>query len=209
MSCHHRVNKQSSTQETFYGGRYSTSQEMDHSIIIINFMLHAALLQKTWSPSQMVTTNQRSVFVHLTNERPEKPVSASRSHQHQWPPCVCGPIRGQGYLTLANGGCSTNHCTAEFTQWTERLERRSDALLTSAPNEWNKTMNKTVKPESKCHNLSPNQPSHKHKPPPTTSKTHPCFLTSKQNSLLWKPRMHVPCPCLLCFHCNTMTNTMP
>ena len=208
MSCHHRVNKQSSTQETFYGGRYSTSQEMDHSIIIINFMLHAALLQKTWSPSQMVTTNQRSVFVHLTNERPEKPVSASRSHQHQWPPCVC-VAQSEARVTSLWPMEAALQITALQSSHNEQKGWRGDALLTSAPNEWNKTMNKTVKPESKCHNLSPNQPSHKHKPPPTTSKTHPCFLTSKQNSLLWKPRMHVPCPCLLCFHFNTMTNTMP
>ena len=117
----------------------------------------------------MVTTNQRSVLVAWTNEshrslcRPQGHTSTSGLH------VACGPIRGRGYPTLANGGCSTNHCTAEFTQWTERLWG-GDQM-----HEWNKTINKNAKPKSKYPKFSfkknlkifsPNQPSHQPTPAP-------------------------------------------
>ena len=77
------------------------------------------------------TTNERPVFVPRTNERPQRPVSVSRSHQHSglhvglW---GVWPITGRGQPSLANGGRPTNHC--RVIQSTERLSWRWDALIT-------------------------------------------------------------------------------
>ena len=126
----------------------------------------------------MVTTNQRSVLVAWTNERPQKPVSASRSHQHQWPPCSVWPNQRPGLPRSGQWRLLSNHCTAEFTQCTERLGGRSDALLASAPNEWVKlsstspNIKNSIPNECNLKIFSINQPSHQQIPVKTNVFLH-------------------------------------
>lgn len=61
----------------------------------------------------LVTTNERSVFELWTNGRTERPVSVSRSHQDQRPPCeVCG-LSEAGFTQprpMEAAACKSPHC---------------------------------------------------------------------------------------------------
>ena len=77
------------------------------------------------------TTNESPVFVPRTNARPQRPVSVSRSHQHQRPPCgVCGQSQAEARPAWPMEAAIQITAESYNVQSTERLGWRWDALIT-------------------------------------------------------------------------------
>ncbi len=75
----------------------------------------------------LVTANEMSVLELWTNERTERPVSVSRSHQDQRPPCeVCG-LSEAGFTQpwpMEALPCKSQHCRDHTTVDTKADEER-------------------------------------------------------------------------------------